>query len=93
MGAMRRSNISKGVQRSAVDTRYGVHRIMIEPDAEGGFDVTALDLPGVVTWGRNMIHAKEMVREAIELCIECLVEERVENRSPRSSRTRVAVPA
>ena len=78
---------------SVVETRYGVHRIMLEPDAEGGFVVTALDLPGVVTWGRNTSQAKEMAREAIELCIECLVKERQESRPPRSSRSRIAVPA
>ena len=78
---------------SAVETRYGIHRIMLEPDAEGGFVVTALDLPGVVTWGKNTSHAEEMAREAIELCIECLVEERQVSRPPRSSRARVAVQA
>lgn len=56
-------------------TAYGSYWIIMEPDEKAGFIVTAPNLPGVTTWGKNIIHAKEMAREAIELCIECLVRE------------------
>jgi predicted RNase H-like HicB family nuclease len=36
---------------------------------------TAPGLKGVVTWGKNINEAKVMVKEAIELCIECVAEE------------------
>lgn len=61
----------------AVDTLYGSHRVMFERDERKGYVATAPDLPGVVTWGRNLTEAKEMVREAIELCVECMAEARI----------------
>ena len=55
-----------------VGTKYGKHFCLFEPDREkGGFIVTALDLEGVITWGKNLARAKKMAQEAIELCIEC----------------------
>lgn len=54
-----------------VPTRYGDHLGVFEPDEKKGFIVTVPSLPGVVTWGRNITHAKKMAQEAIELCIEC----------------------
>ena len=57
-----------------VKTKYGEHRIILEKD-ERGYMVTAPGLKGVVTWGKNIAHAKEMAKEAIELCIECVAEE------------------
>jgi len=62
---------------SIVDTSYGSHRVIFERDERKGYVATALDLPGVTTWGRNLVEAKEMVREAIELCIECMAEARI----------------
>ena len=57
-----------------VQTKYGNHVVEIEPDERRGYVAVAPALPGVVTWGKNINHAKEMAREAIELCIESLVE-------------------
>ena len=59
-----------------VQTRYGNHMIVLEPDERKGYVAIAPALPGVITWGENMTHAKEMAKEAIELCIESLVEKR-----------------
>lgn len=59
-----------------VETNYGSHLVAIEPDERCGYVVTAPALPGVITWGKNLTHAKEMAREAIELCIETLVQKR-----------------
>lgn len=61
-------------KQAVVKTKYGEHRIIIEKD-EKGYIVTAPGLKGVVTWGKNINHAKEMAKEAIELCIECVAEE------------------
>jgi len=60
-----------------IKTAYGIHIGIFESDPEGGYVVTGKDLPGVVTWGRNLAEAKKMVKEAMELCIECLVEEQL----------------
>jgi len=62
----------------SIRTKYGSHIGVFETDPDkGGFVVTGKELPGVVTWGRNLAHAKKMAKEAMELCIECLVEEQL----------------
>ena len=78
----------KHTQRLYVHTLYGDHLGIFEPDEKRGFIVTVPGLPGVVTWGRNIAHAKKMAREAIELCVECRVEEvarHAKRRLPRRS--------
>ena len=57
-----------------VQTKYGNHMVVFEHDERRGYIAVAPTLPGVITWGKNITHAKEMVKEAIELCIESLVE-------------------
>jgi len=61
--------------KSKIKTKYGVHDIVLEKD-DKGYVVEAPYLEGVLSWGKNMKEAKAMVKEAIELCVECLVEER-----------------
>lgn len=58
-----------------VQTSYGRYLCILEPDERGGFIVTVPGLEGVITWGKNIAHTKEMAKEAIELCVECRVEE------------------
>lgn len=55
----------------AIKTRYGTHTCVFEPD-DHGYVVTAKDVRGVVTWGKNLTVAKEMAREALELMIESI---------------------
>lgn len=62
-----------------VKTIYGNHVCVLEPD-ERGYVVTVPGLPGVVTWGKDIEHAKKMIREAIELCILCLAEEKLSSK-------------
>ncbi len=57
-----------------IRTRYGYQLCKLEPDKHG-YIITAHGLPGVVTWGKNINHAKKMAKEAIKLCIECLAKE------------------
>lgn len=47
-------------------------RILLSPEPEGGFTVTVPALPGCITYGDTLEHAKSMVKEAIELYIESL---------------------
>ena len=48
---------------------YTVH---LTPEPEGGFTVTVPSLPGCVTYGVDLVEAKTMGREAIELYLEDL---------------------
>ncbi len=61
-------------KKVTVHTKYGAHVIVLERDGKG-YMATAPGLQGVITWGKTVTHAKEMAKEAIELCIECLAEE------------------
>ncbi|MFY9462714.1 MAG: type II toxin-antitoxin system HicB family antitoxin [Candidatus Sungiibacteriota bacterium] len=72
---MQRSKSKKTI--AVVDTSYGSHRVVFERDERKGYVATAPDLPGVITWGQNLAEAKKMVREAIELCVECMAEARI----------------
>lgn len=56
-----------------IETKYGLHTIVLQPDEKKGYIVTAPSLEGVITWGKNIVHAQAMAQEAIELCIESLV--------------------
>ena len=49
------------------------YNIVLRPEPEGGFTVMVPALPGCVTYGRNLRHAKRMAREAIALYLESLV--------------------
>lgn len=70
-----------------VKTRYGIHEVVLEKD-EKGYVVEAPYLEGVLSWGKNIREAKAMIKEAIELCIECSVEEKVHlMRKPRAGVT------
>mgnify|MGYP001612456417 CR=1 FL=1 len=80
------------VKKLYVPTRYGGHLSVFDPDEKKGFIVTVPGLPGVVTWGRNIAHAKKMVREAIELCIECRAEEAVRHTKTRPPRRSTLAP-
>ena len=49
------------------------YRILLNPEPEGGYTATVPSLPGCVTWGKNIDHAIEMTKEAIEIYIESMV--------------------
>jgi len=70
--------------RVQIRTAYGVHWVILKPD-EKGLIAVAPDLPGVISWGRNSEEAKKMIKEAIELCIECLAEENIKNRNVKKT--------
>ena len=48
------------------------YTILFEPAEEGGYVVTCPALPGLVTEGDTLEHARERVREAIEGYLESL---------------------
>jgi len=48
------------------------YTILLQPEPEGGYTVTVPNLPGCVTYGKDLREAKRMARDAIELYIEDL---------------------
>lgn len=42
------------------------YRIILAEEPEGGYTVTVPSLPGCITYGETIAHAREMAREAIE---------------------------
>ena len=57
-----------------IKTKYGTFRCIFEPERDMGvYVVTAPAVQGVVTWGKNLAHAKKMVAE----CIEGMIETRI----------------
>ncbi len=46
---------------------------VLDPAKEGGFNVSFPALPGCVTFGNNLSHAKRMAKEALTLWIEELL--------------------
>lgn len=45
------------------------YTVKFESDGEGGFMVTVPAIPEIVTGGRTLAEAEEMVKEAITLCL------------------------
>jgi len=48
------------------------YRVLLTPEAEGGFSVSVPALPGCFTQGETIEEAMEMAREAISLYVEGL---------------------
>ena len=57
--------------KTIIKTDYGDYVAVFEPEPDmGGYMVTVLKRSDVITWGKNMAHAKRMAKEAIECSIE-----------------------
>ncbi|MGO9209931.1 MAG: type II toxin-antitoxin system HicB family antitoxin [Terriglobales bacterium] len=46
--------------------------IILRPEPEGGFTALVPALPGCVTYGRTLVEARKMVKDAISAYIESL---------------------
>ncbi len=57
------------------------YTVVFQPAEEGGYNVLVPALPGCFTQGDSLEEARKMAREAIQLCVECLMKdgERVPN--------------
>ncbi len=69
-----------------INTEYGSYMCIFKTDGEGGVIVTAPSVEGMITWGKNLEHAKKMAKECLELCVECLVERRLHKEQHRATR-------
>jgi predicted RNase H-like HicB family nuclease len=57
--------------KTDVETQYGSFLVTFEPDPDmGGYMIAAPKRPDVISWGKNLAHAKQMAKEAIECSIE-----------------------
>ena len=59
-----------------IKTDYGTYECVFKAD-EKGYVVTCPTIEGVVTWGKNLAHARRMAKEAVELCVEVKVQANV----------------
>ena len=54
-----------------VQTDFGPYKVKLEPEPDmGGYMVTAPKRPDVISWGKDLVHAKKMAKEALELSVE-----------------------
>ena len=54
-----------------IKTKYGSYKCIFEPEPDmGGYMINVPQRPDVVSWGKNMAHAKQMAKEAIECSVE-----------------------
>lgn len=51
------------------------YKLLLNKEPEGGYTVRVPSLPGCVTCGDNVEEAIEHAKEAIELFLECLIED------------------
>ena len=54
------------------------YRILLNPEPDGGFTASVPVLPGCISYGENLPEAMEMIKEAILLYLEELMERGVE---------------
>ena len=47
-------------------TKKASFRIIFRPEPEGGYTVIVPSLPGCITYGSDMVEAREMARDAIK---------------------------
>ena len=85
--------VNTAKKKIQINTDYGSHLCVFKPDGDGGFIVAALGVQGVITWGKNLAHAKKMAKECLELCIECLVEKQLHKGRRRAIRITEGVSA
>ncbi len=73
-----------------VKTQYGSFKALFEPEIDmGGYVVIAPKVPGAVSWGKNLAHAKKMIAE----CIEGMFEARVIAEAVQEGNVRFTVRA
>lgn len=55
-----------------IKTKLLKYTVIYTSEPEGGFTVTVPSLPGCVTYGKDLIEAKNMAEDAIRLYLESL---------------------
>lgn len=52
-----------------------VYKVVVEPDADGGYVASAPSVPGVYEQGETLDEAFERMREALAFHLDCMLEE------------------
>jgi antitoxin HicB len=52
-----------------------IYTFLFDPEPEGGFTVTCPSLPGLVTYGETLEHARAMAQDAMDGLIEVMLEQ------------------
>ncbi|MCX6148879.1 MAG: type II toxin-antitoxin system HicB family antitoxin [Candidatus Kapabacteria bacterium] len=50
------------------------YKVFFRPEPEGGYTILVPSLPGCISYGSDLLEAKGMAKEAIELYLESLYE-------------------
>jgi antitoxin HicB len=85
-------------QQTRIDTKSKQHinlPAIFQPEPEGGFTVIVPSLPGCITFGKTLDEAKLMIREAIMLYVEDIIddgEKLPETISPYLSSIEITLP-
>ncbi|MDO8569926.1 MAG: type II toxin-antitoxin system HicB family antitoxin [bacterium] len=48
------------------------YNLILRPEPEGGFTITVPTLPGCIAYGRTLVEAKKMARDAIKCYLASL---------------------
>ena len=70
--------------------------VVFDPVPEGGYQVTAPVLPGLITYGRTLAEAREMARDALRCHLEAMRkagEPLPDERNAHTEKLRVALSA
>lgn len=52
-----------------------IRQVLLHPEETGGYSVTVPSLPGCFSEGETIEEALAMIKEAIELHIECMIQD------------------
>lgn len=63
-------------------------KVFLEPDPTGGYVVSCPSLPGCFSQGETLDEALENIKEAIELCVEEMIERK--EKLPETDKTLVS---
>lgn len=63
-------------------------KVFLEPDRTGGYVVSCPSLPGCFSQGETLDEALENIKEAIELCVEEMIERK--EKLPETDKTLVS---
>lgn len=63
---------------SKITTKEYSYTIIYEPVKEGGYQVTAPLLPGLITYGRDLKEAQKMAKDAVKCYLGALQKEKEE---------------
>src|SRR5438034_11555837 len=68
---------SEGQSDDVIINRAMKFTVILEPEEDGGYSVICPAIPGCASQGNSLEEALDNIREAISLCLEVRVEEKI----------------